>query len=76
MPRVIAKDKLREVREALGSQQDFVDLLKIYHPTIGLQAYSSYERGFRTVDVEIAKTIALMLSKPIFELFESKKGGK
>lgn len=73
-PRVWANKELGIAREALGSQREFVEVLKLYKPKITLPSYQKYETGQRSVPLTTAKWIAYILNeKKITKLFRSEE---
>lgn len=71
--RLIATEKLKEAREAKGTQEEFVEVIKLYRPKLTRSAYATYELGTRTISIEMAKTIAHLLNKPLYKLFRVKE---
>jgi transcriptional regulator with XRE-family HTH domain len=68
--RVIATPKLKERRQEVGTQEEFVDVIKLYQPKLTRSAYATYELGTRTVELGMAKTIAHILNRPLNKLFK------
>lgn len=71
--KLFAKSNLKSKREELGTQEEFVDLLKAtgewnYERSL----YRMVEIGERSVEPKVALTIARMLNCNVNDLFESK----
>lgn len=71
--RVTALSGLKIRRQQVGTQEEFVDVLKLYYPKITRPAYVTYELGTRTIEIGLAKTIAHLLNRPLNKLFEIKE---
>lgn len=68
--RVRSLPKLRERRTEVGTQEEFVEVLRLYRPKLTRSAYATYELGTRTIEIGFAKTIAHLLNRPLNKLFE------
>lgn len=73
MIRFIALPKLRELREALGSQDEMVRLINAHTGSYyGRTFYTNIENGTRGVAIDVALAISRILNTEVDTIFSSK----